>query len=80
MHLFEFNFILYFEKIFSFWSLTNCTTQCLQKVIVNAALKKAEMKCIEDVPFNMGTSVDSQVCRVLYFISPFKMSHNRGVK
>jgi hypothetical protein len=38
-------------------------------VIVEAALKKAEMKSIEDVPFNMGTSVDSQVTLIVLFFS-----------
>jgi hypothetical protein len=44
-----------------------CTVRC--QVIVEAALKKAEMKSIEDVPFNMGTSVDSQVTLIVLFFS-----------
>jgi hypothetical protein len=40
-------------------------------VIVQAALKKEEMKSIEDVPFNMGTSIDSQVMSTIAFFFSF---------
>ena len=39
-------------------------------MIVQAALKKEEMKSIEDVPFNMGTSIDSQVMSTIAFFFP----------